>query len=89
MIQWHTQAGNITTNIKAKIYFTLPELRATKTVTWNYHVYDFAKGRYDIIIGRDLLTALVSKPILSEQVIKSDGGPLKGSMAPMVDLGTY
>ena len=26
-MQWHTQAGNITTNFKVKIEFTLPELR--------------------------------------------------------------
>ena len=34
-MQLHTQAGNITTNLKVKIDFTLTELSATKTVTWN------------------------------------------------------
>ena len=29
VMQWHTQAGNITTTYKAKVYFALPELRAT------------------------------------------------------------
>ena len=28
-MQWHTQAGNITTNIKVEIDFTLTELSAT------------------------------------------------------------
>ena len=29
VIQWHTQAGNITTNLKVEVYFTLPSLSAT------------------------------------------------------------
>ena len=33
LMQWHSQDGNITTNLKVKIYFTLPELSATKIVT--------------------------------------------------------
>ena len=60
MIQWHTQAGNINNNIKVKIYLTLSELGATKIMTCNCHVDDSAKGRYDIILGIYLLTALVS-----------------------------
>ena len=30
VVQWHTQAGKINTNLKVKIYFTLPELSVTK-----------------------------------------------------------
>ena len=52
MIKWHTQAGNITTNLKVKYIFTLPELSATKIVTLNFHVYDSAEGRHDMILGR-------------------------------------
>ena len=37
-MQWHTQAGNITTNLKVKVYFTLPTLIATHFLTWRYHV---------------------------------------------------
>ena len=48
-MQWHTQAGNITTDLKAKIFFTLTVLSATYVVTWNCHVDDSAKGRYDTI----------------------------------------
>ena len=43
-MQWNTQAGNITTNLKVKIDFTLPALSATNVVTWNCHVDDSAKG---------------------------------------------
>ena len=48
-MQCNTQSSIITTNIKVKIYFNLPEIRATKNVTWNCHVDETAKGRYDII----------------------------------------
>ena len=53
VMQCHTQAGNITTNIKVKIYFTLAELIATNVVTWNVHVGDSAKGGYAMILGRE------------------------------------
>ena len=33
VMQWHTQAGSITTNLKVKIDFTLPGLSAEKIVT--------------------------------------------------------
>ena len=51
-MQWHTQVGKITTNIKVKIGFTLSEPSVPKIVTWSFHVDDSAKVRYDMIIGR-------------------------------------
>ena len=51
MMQWHTQARNVTTNIKVKVYFTLPTLSEINVVTWIFHVYDSYKGRYDMILG--------------------------------------
>ena len=56
MMRWHTQYGNITTSIKVIVYFALPELSVTNVMTWKYHVYDSAKGRYDMILGRDTLS---------------------------------
>ena len=58
MIQRHTQAVIITINLKVKINFTLHELNATEIMMWNYHVDDSANGRYYMILGRHLLTAL-------------------------------
>ena len=55
----NNKSGSIITNIKVKIDFTLPELEATKSVTWNFHVYDSNKVRYDMIFGRDILKYLV------------------------------
>ena len=48
-----------------------------------------AKGRYDTILGRYILTPLALNIKFSEHVTKADDGPLKLFMAPMVDLGTY
>ena len=46
----HTQYGNITTNIKIKVDFTLPTLSAMDVVTNKYHVDDSTRGRYDVIL---------------------------------------
>ena len=89
MVQWHTQAGSITANLKVKIYFTLPELSATKVVTWNHHVDDSTNGIYDMILGRDIWTDLVLSLGLSKHVIEVDKGPFKGSTATMVNMGMY
>ena len=53
-MQWNPQAGNITTNIMVKVYFTLTALNAKNVMTWNCHVDESAKGRYNMILGRDL-----------------------------------
>ena len=88
-MQWNTHTGNITINIGVEIDFTSPELSATKVVTWIFHVDYSSKGRYDIILGRYLLTALGSNIKCSDHVIKEDDGSLKGSTSPMVYLGKY
>ena len=56
VMQWYAKAGHITTNSKVKVDFTLPELRAKNVVAWKCHVYEYAKVRYDMILGRDILT---------------------------------
>ena len=50
---------------------------------------DSAKGRYDMILGENILTELGLNLKWSEHVIKLDDGHFKRSTAPMVDLGTY
>ena len=57
-MQWHTQAGNITTNNKVEIDFILTELSAKNFMTWNFRVGESAKGRYAMILGRDRLKEL-------------------------------
>ena len=43
-------------------------------MTWNCHVDDTAKGRYDMILGLDILTELGSNLKFSEHGIKTDYG---------------
>ena len=89
MLKWHTQARDITTKLKDKKYFTLPELCATEIMTWNCHVNDSAKGRYDMILGRDILKTLGLNLKLFYYVIESDYGYFKELTPHMVDLGMY
>ena len=88
LMQWNKQSGNIKTNLNFKIYYTLTALSATNDVSWNCHVDDSAKGRYDMIVGQDLLTQLGLNPKFSEHFIEIYDGPFNRSTAPMVDLGT-
>ena len=76
-MQWHTQAWNITTNFKVKVDFTLPALSENNVMMWNYHVYEFTKGRYDMILGQYIWTELLLNLKLSEPVIEADDGPFK------------
>ena len=76
----------MTTNINVKVDFALPELSAAKIATWNFHVDDSAKGRYDMILGRDILTELALNLKFSEHVIELDDGTLTFSTAPMIDM---
>ena len=57
-MQFHTQSGNITTYLKVEVELTLPEINAKKILTWNFHVDESTEGRYDMILGGDLLTEL-------------------------------
>ena len=88
-MQWNTQAGNITTNLKVGVYFTLPTISATNVLTWKCHVDDSAKGGYDMILWQDILTELRFNLKLSDQVILVYDGTFKGSTTPMIDLGAY
>ena len=89
VIQWHTQAGNITTNLKVKVYLTLPVLRSMNGMMWKCHMDDSSKGWYNMILGLYLLTELLLNLKFSEYVIEADDEHFKGSTTPMVDLGTY
>ena len=55
-MQCQTQAGNITTNIKVELYFTLHALSSMNLVMWECHLYHSYNGRYDMFLGRYILT---------------------------------
>ena len=88
-MQWYTQAGNITTDLKVKVDFGLPALSAMDVVTWKFHVDKLNKSRYDVILENDQLIELGLNLKFSNHIIEADGGPLKGCTRPMVDLSTY
>ena len=50
---------------------------------------DSAKVRYEMILGRYVLTALGLNLKISYHVIEEDDGPLKGLTALIADLGRY
>ena len=58
-------------------------------VAWDFYEDDSTKGRYDMILGRYIKTALGLNLKFYEHAIKAYDGPLRVSTAPMVDLVTY
>ena len=88
---WKTKGGNFLTSHTAKVDFILPELDPTKIVTWKCHVDDSddPNPRYDVIIGRDLLSELGMLIDFKNFCVKCEGGAYDGCTAPMVDLNEY
>ena len=72
-----------------KIDFTLPDFSAKIIEMWECHVDESTKGRYNMILGRDILTELGLSLKFSEHVTIWGDGPLKCSASPMVDFVTY
>ena len=52
VMQWHTQAGNITNNYKVNVDFAVPTLNAKNVVAGNFRVDGSAMGRNAMILGR-------------------------------------
>ena len=84
-----TQAGKFTTSKKMNVYFCLTEFSATRIVPLQCHVDNKTNSRYDIILGRDLLTTLGLDLIFSQNLIIGGEGSYEGCLAPMADLSNY
>jgi hypothetical protein len=69
--QWHTSAGTFDTTKKAQVQFILPELHEGRTIVYKAHI---AKqlGRYDMILGRDLLKELGIKLDFGDETVTWD-----------------
>ena len=83
------KGGSLTANHKVKFYYNLPEFSTIETVAWNCHVDAFSKLRYGMILGRDLLIALVSYFKYYYHVIKGGDVLFKSYTTTMVELFTY
>ena len=78
-----------TSSKKVNIDFFSPEFSATKIMTWKFNVDVSTNGRYDMILGRDLLTSLGLDLNFYENVIIGGEGTYKGCSVPMVDIRNY
>ena len=77
------------TSQKANIDFCLPEFSTTKIVSWKCHVNSSMNIIYDMILGRDLLTALGLDLKFSEDIIMGGDGTYEGCSTPMIDVSNY
>ena len=68
---------------KVNIYFSLPIFSATKIVSWKFHVDNKTNSRNYMILGIDLLTAL----ILDEIFLKTPSSVVKVHMKTFGNLG--
>ena len=55
---WEIQSGKFVTSKNMNVDIFLPEFSGTKIVTWKCHIDNSTNGRYDMILGRYLITAL-------------------------------
>ena len=86
---WEIQSGKFVTSKNMNVDIFLPEFSGTKIVTWKCHIDNSTNGRYDMILGRDLITTLGLDIIFSEGVIICRKIPYKGFLAPLVDVSNY
>ena len=75
--------------MKVNIHFCPPEFSATTNVSWKSQVDNSTNIRYNMIVGRDLLTALELGLKFSENIIIIGEGTYKGCSSPMADLSNY
>ena len=77
------------TSKKVNVEFCSPEFSATKIVMRTCHVDDSAKGRYNMILGRNLLTTLGLDIKFSDRVIVGVERLYEGCSVSMVDVSNY
>jgi len=67
---WNTAAGPLNTSEQVDIEFALPELSPSATIKATVHVHPAKITRYDMIIGRDMLTELGIDVLFSTSTIE-------------------
>ena len=69
---WKTPAGIVSTKSKCTAQFTIPELHETRLIEWDFHLTQDL-GRYDMIIGQDLMNELGIDILYSKRTVEWDG----------------
>ena len=78
--EWNTAAGLFTMSQKTVIRFMLPELHEKRIIEYKVHVTD-TESRYDMIMGRDLLSTLgITLNFQNESIIWDE------TVIPMKDM---
>lgn len=72
---WTTPAGELETKTKVKCSFSIPEMHQGRVIDCQIHLTE-SLGNYDMIIGRDLLTALGMDIRFSDNLIYWDEAEL-------------
>ena len=67
----------------------LPEFNATQILMCTCHVDNYTEGRYNMILGRYLITTMVLDIKFSDNIIIDRAGTHEGFLAPMVDRNNY
>ena len=83
---WENQSGKFMTLKNVNVDFCLTEFSGKQIVTWKFYVDKSTNGRYDMILGRDLLTSLGIDLNFTHNVIIGREGPYEGYSEPMVDI---
>ena len=79
---WETQAGKFTNSNKVNVDFCLPEFSATKILSWKCCVDNSTTIRYNMILGRDLITTLVLDIIFPKILSSVTKDHIKGARHP-------
>ena len=69
-VKWKTQVGSFETNQTATIPFALPQFDPKRKCCSTFHIFD--GGKYDVVIGRDILLELGMKINFKERCITWD-----------------
>ena len=80
---WNTAAGNFKTAKTVKADFKLPEFYTNRIINWKFHVTS-SLGRYDMILGRDILNELEMGTDFKTKKMTWDGGEV-----PMKDMNNH
>ena len=74
-VTWKPKEVNSKKKHQSKVEIVLPELDTTKIISRNFHLNDsHGNHKYDVILGRDILSELQVCLCFSDKKIRVNGG---------------